>query len=123
MDKRISYKDLLTAIGADRNRLNKLQKDVSKLNKRYFFLDGDHIFNTPANEHPLVLSDPKNIGNARWITVSDIDYLILVMIYALLRAAWEKKYSRNRDYQRYIISRDDEDSHPYTSKRWHDNSR
>jgi hypothetical protein len=115
MDKRISYKDLLTAIGADRNRLDKLQKDMSKLNKRYSFLDGDqmyslkshisgywervfsaamevcdHIFNTPANEHPLVLSDPQNIGNARWITVSDIDYLILVMIYALLHAAWEK---------------------------------
>ena len=115
MDKRISYKDLLTAIGADRNRLDKLQKDISKLNKRYSFLDGDqmyslkshisgywervfsatmeicdHIFNTPANEHPLILSDPQSIGNARWITVSDIDYLILVMIYALLHAAWEK---------------------------------
>ena len=115
MDKRISYKDLLTAIGADRNRLDKLQKDMSKLNKRYSFLDGDqmyslkshisgywervfsaamevcdHIFNTPANEHPLILSDPQNIGNARWITVGDIDYLILVMIYALLHAAWEK---------------------------------
>ena len=115
MDKRISYKDLLTAIGADSNRLDKLQKDMSKLNKRYSFLDGDqtyslkshisgywervfsaamevcdHIFNTPANEHPLILSDPQSIGNARWITVSDIDYLILVMIYALLHAAWEK---------------------------------
>ena len=41
MDKRISYKDLLTAIGADRNRLDKLQKDMSKLNKRYSFLNGD----------------------------------------------------------------------------------
>jgi hypothetical protein len=115
MDKRISYKDLLTAIGADRNRLDKLQKDMSKLNKLYSLLDGDqmyslkshisgywervfsvamevcdHIFNTPANEHPLILSDPQNIGNARWITVRDIDYLILVMIYALLHAAWEK---------------------------------
>jgi hypothetical protein len=115
MDKRISYKDLLTAIGADRNRLDKLQKDMSKLNKRYSFLDGDqmyslkshisgywervfsvamevcdHVFNTPANEHPLILNDSQNIGNARWITISDIDYLILVMIYALLHAAWEK---------------------------------
>ena len=115
MDKRISYKDLLTAIGADRNRLDKLQKDISKLNTRYSFLDGDqmyslkshisgywervfsaameicdHIFNTPANEHPLILSDPQNIENERWITVSDIDYLVLVMIYALLHAAWEK---------------------------------
>ncbi len=115
MDKRISYKDLLTAIGADRNRLDKLQKDMSKLNKRYCFLDGDqtyslkshisrywervfsaamevceHIFNTPANEHPLILSDPENIGKSRWITVNDIDYLVLVMIYALVHAAWEK---------------------------------
>ena len=29
----------------------------------------DHTFNTPANEHPLILSDPQNIGNPRWITV------------------------------------------------------
>jgi hypothetical protein len=115
IDERISYKDLLTVIGAERNRLDKLQKDISKLNKRYSFLNDDqacilkphlsgywervftaamevcdHIFNTPANEHPLILSDPQNIGNARWITVSDLDYLILVMIYALLHAAWEK---------------------------------
>jgi hypothetical protein len=114
-DKRISHKDLLTAIGADRNRLDKLQKDMTKLNKHYYFLNGDqiyslklnisgywervfsaamevcdHIFNTPVNEHPLILSDPKDIGNKRWITINDIDYLVLVMIYALLHAAWEK---------------------------------
>ena len=114
-DEKISYKDLLTEIGADRNRLGKLQKDLSKLNKRYSFfhddqtcilkpnLSGywervlsaamevcDHIFNSPANEHPLILSDPENVGKARWITVYDIDYLILVMIYALLDAAWER---------------------------------
>jgi hypothetical protein len=114
-EERISHKDLLMAIGADRNRLDKLQKDMSKLNKRYSFLDGDqmyslkshisgywdrvfsasmeicdHIFNTPANEHPLILSDPENIEKMRWITLGDIDYLVLVMIYALLHAAWEK---------------------------------
>jgi hypothetical protein len=114
-DDRISHRDLLTAIGADRNRLDKLQKDMTKLNKRYSFLDGDqiyslklhisgywervfsaamevcdHIFNTPVNEHPLILSDPEDIRNKRWITVNDIDYLVLVMIYALLHAAWEK---------------------------------
>jgi hypothetical protein len=33
-DNRISYKDLFTAIGAEKNRLDKLQKDMSKLNKR-----------------------------------------------------------------------------------------
>jgi hypothetical protein len=115
INERVSYKDLLTAIEGDRNRLDKLQKDISKLNKRYSFLNDDqacilkphlsgywervlsaavevceHIFNTPDNEHPLILSDPENTGNARWITVYDIDYLILVMIYALLHAAWEK---------------------------------
>ena len=115
IDERISYKDLLTVIGGDRSRLDKLQKDISKLNKRYSFLNDDqacilkphlsgywervfsaamevcdHIFNTPANKHPLILDDPENIGNTRWVTVSDIDYLILVMIYALLHAAWEK---------------------------------
>jgi hypothetical protein len=74
-DNRISYKALLTTIGADRNRLDKLQKDMSKLNKRYSLLDD---------------SDPENIGKTRWITVNDIDYLVLVMIYALLHAAWEK---------------------------------
>lgn len=113
--ERISYKDLLTAIGADTNRLDKLQKDMSKLNKRYSFLNDDqtcilkpylsgfwervfsaamevcdHIFNTPANEHPLILNDPENFGKKRWITVYDIEYLVLVMIYALLHAAWER---------------------------------
>jgi hypothetical protein len=115
IDERISYNDLLTVIGGDRNRLDKLQKDFSKLNKRYSFLNDDqacilkphlsgywervfsaamkvceHIFNTPTNEHPLILSDPENIGKTRWITVYDIEYLVLVMIYALLHAAWEK---------------------------------
>jgi hypothetical protein len=43
----------------------------------------EHIFHPPVERHPLILEDPENI-------VSDIDYLILVMIYALLHAAWEK---------------------------------
>ena len=114
-DNRISYKDLLTAIGADRNdltsfrricqssinailslmviRLYSLKSHISGYWDRVFSAAMeicDHIFNTPANEHPLILSDRENIGKTRWITVSDIDYLVLVMIYALLHAAWEK---------------------------------
>ena len=115
----ISFEDLLDAMGANKKRLDKLKTDLTKLDKRYFFLDKtdnnptsgcllkpevkkywervisasmqicDHVFNAPEGEHPLIIGKEKE-KNARWITADDLDYLILVMIYALLRAAWEK---------------------------------
>jgi hypothetical protein len=63
----------------------------------------EHIFNTPDNQYPLFYqvvqgqdskskdnSDSNKKGKKDWITATDIDYLSLIMIYALLRLAWEK---------------------------------
>lgn len=115
----ISYEDLLVAIEADKERLNKLKTDLTKLDKRYSLLDNsndnatsgcslkpevkkywervysasiqicDHVFNAPEGRHPLIIGKEEE-KNARWITADDLDYLTLVMVYALLRAAWEK---------------------------------
>lgn len=60
-----------------------------------------HIFETPTGRHPLIYeessisSDTVNgekivIKNKKWITSSDLEYMTLVMIYALIRIAWEK---------------------------------
>ncbi len=69
-----------------------------------------HIFDPPSGKHPLIYEqdsadEPENKGdnnsssnsnskgkstNKRWITSADLEYMTLVMIYALLRAAWEK---------------------------------
>ena len=46
-----------------------------------------HIFDTPEGEHPLIFKK----GNVKkWITATDLEYLTLIMIYAMLRQAWEK---------------------------------
>ena len=58
---------------------------------RVFFAStklAEHIFDTPSGEHPLLYQ--KRPGTKVWITSDDLDYLTLVMIYALLRLAWEK---------------------------------
>ena len=47
-----------------------------------------HIFDTPESNHPLILV--RN-GMSHWISSIDLQYLSLMMIYALLRFAWEKK--------------------------------
>jgi hypothetical protein len=113
--KAISYGDLLAAIGADKKRLVKLKKDLSKFDERYSLLDNnnafgcslkqevkkywervfsasvqicDYIFNTPEGRHPLIINNGEK--TTKWITADDLDYLTLVMVYALLRAAWEK---------------------------------
>jgi hypothetical protein len=53
-----------------------------------------HIFDTPEGKHPLVYEDESIDGgggkNKRWITSTDLEYMTLVMIYSLLRLAWEK---------------------------------
>jgi hypothetical protein len=54
-----------------------------------------HIFDTPDGGHPLVYEDGLTDGdgsgkNKRWITSTDLEYMTLVMIYSLLRLAWEK---------------------------------
>jgi len=122
----IGYEELLTKIGANQGRLNKLVNDLSTFNGLYSFLREDvlasnrlaikpgtegywqrvffaamkvarHIFDTPDGEHPLIyeeLSDGNsNKGytiNKKWITSADLEYMTLIMIYALVRLAWEK---------------------------------
>jgi hypothetical protein len=65
----------------------------------------DYIFNTPDGSHPLLL-DPSVLAGGddddnktgtfnpnrppRWITASDLDYLVLIMAFALLRLAWDR---------------------------------
>ena len=60
-----------------------------------------HIFETPRGEHPLVYQKTSDITaqadngknaeeNKKWITSSDLEYMTLVMTYALLRIAWER---------------------------------
>jgi hypothetical protein len=55
-----------------------------------------HIFDTPDGRHPLIYEDVLSdngglIGkNKRWITSTDLEYMTLVMIYVLIRLAWEK---------------------------------
>lgn len=46
-----------------------------------------HIFDTPEGEHPLIF---KKDDVKKWITATDLEYLTLIMIYAMLRQAWEK---------------------------------
>lgn len=137
-----SYDDLLIKIGAKKDRLDKLKRDLSMFDQKYSLFGrhdknkedlqntnidtlsqlspnienywqrvlsasknvAEHIFNTPDNQYPLFYqnmvhvrdsksednSDSSKKGKKQWITANDIDYLILVMIYALLRIAWEK---------------------------------
>lgn len=149
----ISYENLLSLIGGNKERLEKLQRDITKFNERYAMLDDrvpvglklkqgveqywervfeasmklcDYIFNTPEGKHPLVIEKEKSpLPQQRqeqeeqeqqmstttrnssmeeaaagihetetttrwWITANDLDYLLLVMIYALLRLAWQR---------------------------------
>lgn len=51
-----------------------------------------HIFDTPEGKHPLIYeNEPSGNKYKKWITSADLEYLSLVMIYSLLRLAWEKK--------------------------------
>jgi hypothetical protein len=57
-----------------------------------------HIFETPVGEHPLIyeISDLESPNRdkmekiKKWITSDDLEYMTLVMIYALLRQAWQR---------------------------------
>jgi hypothetical protein len=123
--KGIRYDDLLVKIGAKKDRLEKLTRDLKIFDEKFLLFDNDngnnhnwkdkrqtrsvnsnvklywdrvfsasmklaeHIFETPKGEHPLLYG--KNGGPKSWITSGDLDYMTLVMIYALIRLAWEKK--------------------------------
>lgn len=125
----LDYKVLLNKVGAQNARLSKLVNDLTRFNQQYSFLRtkddqnslaidprvqgywervfsatmrvARHIFETPADEHPLIYNEIWNDIDTtngdrvatrakKWITTSDLEYMTLVMIYALLRYAWEK---------------------------------
>ncbi|MFB5601047.1 MAG: hypothetical protein ACE5SW_12575 [Nitrososphaeraceae archaeon] len=114
-NRNITHENLVSMIGGSNKRIDKLRFDFSKLNKKYSIFKNysnlsdntldtlywnrilsasmkicNHIFNTPEGKHPLIIEDPVTFEKRQWITVSDIEYLILMMVYALLRLAWEK---------------------------------
>lgn len=51
-----------------------------------------YIFETPEGRHPLIYeNEPSDSNkNKKWITSADLEYMTLMMIYSLLRLAWEK---------------------------------
>ncbi|MGC1927362.1 MAG: hypothetical protein WA667_00175 [Candidatus Nitrosopolaris sp.] len=54
---------------------------------------GHHIFDTPDDKHPLIYenqSDGDVNKQKKWITSADLEFMALIMIYALVRLAWEK---------------------------------
>ena len=53
---------------------------------------GRHIFDTPEDKHPLRYEEPSTGDlnkEKKWITSADLEYMTLIMIYALVRLAWE----------------------------------
>jgi hypothetical protein len=54
---------------------------------------GRHIFDTPEDKHPLIYEEPSDGDlnkEKKWITSVDLEYMTLIMIYALVRLAWKK---------------------------------
>jgi hypothetical protein len=121
-DAIVGYENLLNRIGANKERLKKLAKDLEKFDSKFHLFQSnnksqqetgdkmafqlvsnvkdywkrvfsasiklaDHIFDTPLGEHPLLF---KKDGVKKWITTYDVEYLTLMMIYGLVRFAWEK---------------------------------
>ena len=108
------YQTILDKIGANSSRIDKFVNDITVLNQQYSFLKSErgsliikpelnlywkrvlsatlqvakHIFETPDNEHPLIYEISN--GDKKWITSEDLEYMTLVILYALIRHAWEK---------------------------------
>jgi hypothetical protein len=62
---------------------------------------GQHMFNPGPGNHPLIYEQSdshidngneitSHRKNRRWITSADLEYMTLIMIYALLRTAWQR---------------------------------
>ena len=109
-DQELDLPQLIDRTGANQNRLSRLQRDFGELESEYHIFDkvqgafklkegvsgywdrvlsaalttADKIFN-PKGGHPLRTT--KN-ENESWITADDLDFLVLIFIYALTRKAW-----------------------------------
>jgi hypothetical protein len=98
-DKRDRHNDRFTINSDAKNYWKRVFSATNRL--------AEHIFNAKDGSHPLLYEkglqlenweDRKNNNKKReeekekrWITADDLDYMTLVMIYGLLRLAWEKK--------------------------------
>lgn len=110
--KPLHESDLLLKLGMPADRLEKLRRELRRLDEDYAPFTGekgfrlvpgaenywervfhaamkvaDHIFDTPAGGHPLIYTNGKT---TKWITTGDLEYITLIMVYALLRMAWEQ---------------------------------
>ena len=109
--KEYNLPQLVGRIAANQNRLSSLQNDFGELESEYHPFERtlgafklkpgvseywdrvlsaalttvDHIFN-PNGGHPLRF---KKGDKELWITADDLDFLVLVFIYALTRKAWK----------------------------------
>jgi hypothetical protein len=109
--KEYNLPQLVGKIAANQNRLSSLQNDFGELESEYHPFEktlgafklkpgafgywdrvlsaalaaADHIFN-PSGGHPLRL---KKGDKELWITADDLDFLVLVFVYALTRKAWK----------------------------------
>ncbi len=109
--KEYNLPQLVGRIAANQNRLSSLQNDFGELESEYHPFEktlgafklkpgvseywdrvlsaalatADHIFN-PRGGHPLRL---KKGDKELWITADDLDFLVLIFVYALTRKAWK----------------------------------
>lgn len=74
-----------------------IKQDIKDYWQRVFsavMMVGRHIFDTPEDKHPLIYEESYDVDvnkQKKWITSTDLEYMTLIMIYALVRMAWEKK--------------------------------
>ena len=118
----VGYQNLANKIGASKEHLKKLKKDMKKFDAKFHLFEtniesqqiddesisfkvnssvkdywrrvfsaslklADHIFDTALGQHPLLFDKD---GVKKWITTYDVEYLSLMMIYGLVRMAWQK---------------------------------
>jgi len=109
--KEYNLPQLIGRIAANQNRLSSLQDDFGELESEYHPFErtlgafklkpgvseywdrvlgaalavADHVFN-PSGGHPLRF---RKGDKELWITADDLDFLVLIFIYALTRKAWK----------------------------------
>jgi hypothetical protein len=94
------FDELFSLLKEDTNTSNNdsiiIKQEVKDYWQRVFsavMMVSRHIFDTPENKHPLIYEE-SGAGDVnkqiKWITSADLEYMTLIMIYALVRMAWEK---------------------------------
>jgi len=92
-----TFNDLYSFLREDALANNRLatKPDTTEYWQRVFSATmkmAHHIFDTPDAKHPLIYESDNedNTKNKKWVTSADLEYMTLIMIYALVRLAWEK---------------------------------